>query len=415
MEKSKPKIYFVPVYIASMKYYAKLFPHLSDTYDVRFLIVRGKDERRSQMEKFCKENNFYYDLIESGLNKTKFRMPFFTALHGKRKYTQAVNSFLKENSPKKIILTKALSPFNVLISEANKLDIETIVLQTAFIPSENLFSGRVVKQPLTNRIYYRLMDSVHNSFGILRRLGGENTIHINKPKKVGVIDENSVESFNLKFGFDLDTIQTVGIVDFQKVYNMRKKITSDQMFKCEMEGKYSIDSKKRNIVIIAQSHHLKAGTNLTTEGQIERYRNIVQTVRKIFTKDEADILLKLHPSDKPDIYESYKELGVKIFADESDTDELLCMSDLCITDAWTSTNYMVLASGVSAIFINLFLSDAFSKVAKKYYKVKDVVVNEDMFLDKLNQFKNDELENQYDNSHIDLDSINKIVKFIKSD
>ena len=196
---------------------------------------------------------------------------------------------------------------------------------------------------------------------------------------------------------------------------MRKKITSDQMFKCEMESKYGIDSNKLNIIIIAQSHHLKAGTNLTTEGQIKRYRNIVQTVRKIFTKDEADVLLKLHPSDKPDMYEFYKELGVKIFADESDTDELLCMSDLCITDAWTSTNYMVLASGVPAIFINLFLSDAFNKVAKKYYKVKDVVVNDNMFLDKLNQFKNNKLENQYDNGHIDLDSINKIIKFIKSD
>jgi len=411
MKKTKPKIYFVPVYIASMKYYAKLFSYLSDIYDVRFLIVRGKNKRRNQMEKFCKENDYYYDLIEDGLNKLNIRIPFFTAFSGKRKYTMAIISFLKKNQPAKIILTKALPPFNIIISEANKLNIETIVLQTAFIPSKGFFPDRITRTPFIKRVYYRSIDFIYNTLSHLR----SNADSLDKPKKVGVIDEDAAKSFNIRFGFSLDTIQTVGMADFQIVHNIKEQITSDKIFRSKLENKYNLNQHKLNIMIIAQSHHLKSGTNVTTEGQIERYRNIVQTIRKIFTKDEADVLLKLHPSDKLEIYKSYEELGVKIFADESDTDELLCISDLCIADAWTSTNYMILASNIPAIFINLFSSYTLDGVAKKYYKVKDVVVNEGMFLDKLNQFKNNELKNQYDNSHIDVKSIDKITKFIKND
>ena len=399
----KPLLYFVPVYIASMKYYAKLFSYLSNNYDVRFLIVRGKNERRSQMEKFCKENNYNYDLIEDGLNDTKIRIPFFTVLNKRRRYIKAVRAFLKKERPIKIILTKNLVPFNTIIDESNKLEIETIVLQTSFIPANNLFSGRAIKPFFIKRAYYHLTDFIFNT----SNLSG-------KPKKVGVIDENAAEGFNIRFGFDLNTIQIVGMADFQVVHNIKEKIVLDKIFKNNLKSKYNLNQNKRNIIIIAQSHHLKKGTKLTEEEQILRYRNIINMIRKVFAKDDTDILLKLHPSDKKDIYKSYEELGVKIFADESDTDELLCISDLCITDAWTTTNYMVLASGVSAIFINLFLSDDFSKVAKKYYKVKDVVVNEDMFLDKLTQFKNNKLENQYDNSHIDLKSIDKIIEFIKN-
>lgn len=411
MKEIKPKIYFVPVYIASMKYYAKLFPYLSNTYDVRFLIVRGRNERREQMEKFCKDNNYKFSLIEDGLNDTRIRVPFFNVLNKRRQYIKAVREFFKKEHPDKVVLTKNFPPFDVLIKEARRLEIDTIMLQWAMTGTANLYADRQQK-PINfiQKMYYIALDFLYIVVGIL--FGGLRYIRTEElPDKIGVIDEHAAEAYPERYGYSTDLIEIVGMADFQIVREIKNKIESDKSFRKNLEGKYNLISNKMNISVLAWNYHKKERANITFEEHIDYFYNVINMIREVYAKEEADILFKLHPSDDPQIYKQYEELGVKIYADDVATEDIVCISDLCVTDPWTSANYIVIASNVPSIFVN-FSRMRFLNEGMKYFNIKYVATQKEIFLDMVRQFKEKKLPYQYDNSSFDENSIDKIVKFI---
>ena len=111
------------------------------------------------------------------------------------------------------------------------------------------------------------------------------------------------------------------------------------------------------------------------------------------------------------IYESYKNLGIKLYVGQSKTDELLCLSDLCITEPQTSVNYMILASNTPAIFLNMHHRTDIDRLAP-FFGIKHIVKKEDDFVNLLRQFKGGELPKQYDNSDIELKSVDNAVELI---
>ena len=87
------------------------------------------------------------------------------------------------------------------------------------------------------------------------------------------------------------------------------------------------------------------------------------------------------------------------------------MSDLCVTDPWTSANYIILASNTPAVFVNFSRMKLLNE-GMKYFNIKYIVTQKETLLDKVKQFKDNRLPYQYDNSRIDTKSIDKIIKFI---
>ena len=122
------------------------------------------------------------------------------------------------------------------------------------------------------------------------------------------------------------------------------------------------------------------------------------------------MLFKLHPAEK-NIYESYNSLGVFFFGDESVPEELLVLSDLYIADPCTSANYMVIASGVPALFVNAEALPALNKCTL-FYPIKRIIQNWEELDKALLAFKRGTLDAGYDDSAIDKHSIDRIAEFI---
>jgi hypothetical protein len=396
------KLYFIPVYIGSLKYYAKLLPFLAGKYEAAFLIIRGDDERRKAMVSYCEDNSLAFEVLDAGLRKSAFRVPFLTVLLKRLAHRRACRNFLIRNRPSKIIVTKISYPHRAIVEEANRLDIETILLQWAFLPSTNIFNERGVTRALIARAYYRLIDFL---IGLLR------ITELHVPKKIGVIDDEGKKALVARHGFHAEDIAIVGMADFQIARELKEKIRSDEVFRRTLREKYGIPEGKRVITVLAQAHHLKKSAKTTLEEQLDHYRKVLEPIRVLFPVKEAAIMLKLHPSDDKKFYAPYQDLHVILCGDEASTEELVCLSDLVITDPWTTANFIVLASGVPALFVNFSKFQSLNR-AISYYRVKESISKMEAYKNALEAYKQGRLSSQYDNSHIPAHSIDVIAKWI---
>jgi len=400
----KPLIYFVPIYIASLKYYAKLFPYFKDRYDVRFLIVRGRDVRRKQMIEHCLEEGYAYDLLEKGLSKGSIRIPFLTSFYKRYVHIKECREFLKFRQPTKIVSPGA---HPICIKEANRLGIETVLLQWALAFSGDIPVERKAKN-FVLKIYYIVMNYLYT---ILDWFYGVLDPRLELFQKVGVIDEETGKLFGERWNIPRSEVVVVGIVDYQLVYELKKRVDTNVAFKSALESKYSLSSGKRNILVVARAAHLHSPSGVSLKEQLAQSREILEMVRGVFSSGAANLLFKLHPSDDPSLYDSFKDLEIKIYADKASTDELICLSDLIISDPWTSANYAIVASNSLALFPNFSSLQSFNKLSK-YYGIKHVIGDKGEFVTDLKRFKNKELSLQYNNSHIDVHSIDNIVAFV---
>jgi hypothetical protein len=285
------------------------------------------------------------------------------------------------------------------------------MLQWAMTGTANLYADRQ-QRPINiiQRMYYTALDFLYTVVDVL--YGGLRYRHAGElPNRIGVIDEHGAEAFPERYGYDSNLIEIVGMADFQIVNEIKNKIQSDKLFKKNLEEKYNIASNKINISILAWNYHKKKRADITFEEHIGYFHDVISLIRKVYPKEEADILFKLHPSDNPQIYKQYEKFGVKIYADDAATEDIVCMSDLCIADPWTSANYIILASNTPAVFVNFSRMKLLNE-GMKYFNIKYIVTQKETFLDKVKQFKDNRLPYQYDNSRIDTKSIDKIVKFI---
>lgn len=402
-----PKLFFIPAYIGSLKYYAKLLPALRDSFDVRFLIVRGDDYKRKGMIAFCEERELPYVVLDQGLTRSTRRIPLVTPLWKHFSHMRACRKFLRREKPAKIVVMKPIPPHDIILKEANHQGIETILLQWALIFPRELLSDRQQKRSRMHRSYfaavrffYRLMESLYGGRG-----------YVAVPAKTGVIDEDAKKLFIERYLLPPSSVHVVGMADYQIVHDIKRRVETDALFRQELHAKYSLDPTLPIVLIIAQAHHLKSGAHTTTEQQLAYYRDMIERIREVFSRQEMHIVFKLHPSDKPHLYEEYKKYGVSVLGDEAFTEELVALAALTVSDPWTSANYMILAAGVPALFTNFRTQRALDSAAQ-YYRISDIISDKIVFTDKLREFKKGTLPRSYDNSHINIKSVEHIAAFL---
>lgn len=414
----KNLLYLLPVYIGSLKYYEKLLPYLNDRHDVRFLILRPDDIRRRGMLSYCEARGLNFEILDAGLSRGSVRMPFVSAIIKRVAHQKACRK-LFNNAPKaKLVAVKATAGFKILFREANRRGIETIVLQSALTPPPNFYRPDVLhaRPDFLHSVYYRLLSVVFFIADVLANRFKYPFISAN-PKKVGVIGPEGIKIFQTRFGFDPSTITVVGNAEFQRVAELREKALRDNAYRESLLKKYGLNQNKKKILIMSvwyEHHGAVRPAHLYSkeeiERQVEHYKRIIEIIRSVCNADEYEILFKLHPSEK-NIYESYASMSVLFFGDDSISEELLVLSDLYVADPCTSANYMVVASGIPAIFDNTEAIPALNKCSI-FYPITRITTTLHEFKEMMEAFKNNELELGYDPSVVNKRSIDQIVEFI---
>ncbi|MDP3726664.1 MAG: hypothetical protein Q8R36_05760 [bacterium] len=414
---SKRKIYFLPQYIGPLKHFERFIPYLKDTYDIGFLFISGDDVRRRELIEYCKNNQYSYSVIEKGLKgKSKFHIPFFTPIKNRYDHSMACRSFLENVKPDKIIATKSRYPYDTIFKEANKMNIDTIVLQWSVGLLTRQMFGTTRKKTLVRNTYHFLLEIFMR---LLDVFCGEQRFRYTPaaPKKIGVFTFTEEDAHNyIKEGLDPNVVHIVGPVEFQVTHELKTKIDSNLIFRKELFNKYGLTEDKIKIFVNLFRFHvipLPKKYKMTNEEHVNHHLSLFKMIRSVFPREEADIILRIHPreSEVRAIYEPYKKLGVKIYFNESKTEELVCLSDLYVGDPTSSVNYMVLASNIPAIFTNFSNLTAINNLGKNFY-IKHIVTDEKEFVSMLKQFKMSTLTKQYDNTNINLQSVDKTIELI---
>ncbi|NOY35809.1 MAG: hypothetical protein GXP44_02730 [bacterium] len=416
----RPKIYFIVKYIAALKYYEKILPHLRNKYEVGFLLLADRG-----MIGYCEEKSlkFHTLFLRDTANKTsKLRVPFVSHIRDQNQFLKECDKFLASQKPAKLVSVLRINfPVQAIFAKANALGIETIALQWAlqFPKSKNKpkadreWHWLEVAGGACRKIYYFILAPILNFlYSLSSGLPCDTAAH--NAKKIGVMSEAAKNAF-IEAGYGPEEkFAVVGNAEFQNMHELARKVNSDPSFKDCLLGKYNLQPGKLNILVISTFFYLGKTVKFTDRrGQIKYFRNIFELIRRIFPKGEADILFKLHPKEENIYRDSYEDLGVKIFTKEAMTDELISLSGLYIAHPGTSANFMLLASGKPAIFINFTPLDFLNEGAR-YYNIKNIAAEPDEFLRSLKKFRDKKLELQYENKDIELDSINKIVAFLES-
>jgi len=393
----KPKIYFVPVNIGQIKYFERVAELLEEHYSIGFLLVRYNDFLLKQMLEYCRQKNLYHYVICLGFRKEKgIRIPFFSPIKKTLEHRKKCREFLKKEQPSKLIFEKTGNPHSMIACEANAHGVETIRLQSALLvglaQNELIYGpgGSTLQSSLPAKIYFHILHLIYRGIGHID--GPTSCLRQGRtvtPKKLGVIDELTLKRIIGQFNPEPKVIRIVGTLDVGQTYELKKRITEDSQFRSELLRKYGIDSKKINIVMLVLRFHnlLRAdGSTITKDEQLAYYRNLVLDIRAVFSSEEATITFKIHPRETDDMRKLYEALGVIVHGNESHTNELICLSNFCITDPATAANYFVIASGIPALFVN-FSPITGLNLAAEFFGTKEIVDRRERFLELLKKLR----------------------------
>ncbi|MBI1999172.1 MAG: hypothetical protein HYS74_00760 [Parcubacteria group bacterium] len=233
------------------------------------------------------------------------------------------------------------------------------------------------------------------------------------PDKLGTIDEVAAERILKEYDCAAPKmVAVVGTLDVEEAHKLKQSIESDAYARAELEKKYGIEPQKITILVLSMrlQYFYVAGNPLGIEYQIEYYRNIFADIRKVFSPNEANFIFKMHPKEE-NIYKSFEAMGVTLCDGDARTDELVCLSDLCVNNPHTTTNYYILGADVPSIFVNFSGINGFNLVAADF-KINKVIEDRKEFVRLLADFKDGKLEKQYDNNRITFDSVKNIVHLL---
>jgi hypothetical protein len=408
----RPKIFLVPVYIGSLKYLAKLWPRLSVDYEVEFLLVRGADRRRQQMENYARAQNLPYRILAEGLEESKkFRLPFLTSLSKRYRHIQACRQLFTTERPVKVVLTKTIAPHDVVVREAARAGAEIIILQWSFHSHDPIFIKETPAEPTWSKIYFTIMRGLFWLQDLLL-VGRRYSAHWRLPNKIGVFDEAAAEGYAVSYRFPRERIKAVGNIDWQLINELQQRIKTSTSQREDLIAKYSLSPIKKKILLLVHGFHLRTWSGMNLAGQLGYYRHLLELIRQVVPLEQAEILIKLHPSDNPAFYESYQSLGVKVFGDEAASEELICLADLIISGTWTSVNYLVVASGKPAIFENLSPFKA-KNAAMKYYHITQATETDILFLEQLRRWSAGRLASSSASEPVLLKALDNTLALIK--
>ena len=412
---AKPILLFIPHYIGSLKYFEKLIPYLEHKYDVGFLFLpKVKKIYLPEMINYCLKNNYKYYLIERySPNKFLTKIPIYRTLAMLFCYKKQVKELLKDSRIKKFISSLDTNfYFHYLFDEANKVGIDTMVLQwaitTKFVIDKHIKQNNPsLRQKLTG-ILLKYITGLNPK--------KENFIGNGNSKKFGVINKQAYDLFK-NAGVNEKKLSIVNYLDFYFARKTYRELDSDPQKKEKLMQRYNINPEKKNIIIYSTPFNTKDYARntefaLSDNAQLAYYQDLIRMIRNDFNTDEADILFKIHPAEDINLYKPLEQQNVKLYGKDTVNEEIITVADLYIAHHST-TNFIPILTGKDAIFIN-FIGDKSIDFLKKHFGIKKFVSDKKEFQKLIADFKNNRLEKQYElTEEIYVpDSLNKIINWI---
>ena len=410
MIEKKPTIWLLCHYPGSYQYFEALIPHLEASYQVNFLFTpKVKPIYLKEMEKNCQKKNYsFYSIKKINLPVFFQKIPLLCdPIIFSLDYKWKSRKFLKNNQVDKIIASSDTNFYhNYLMRKAKQKKAETFVLQWSFIFEREITRKEklklkpyrppnfksYIKQKLTNLLMGRGND--------FKTLGG------GASDKIGVINQRTKNSF-IKEGINHDKISVVGFLDFSQIEKAQKELTNPEI-KQKIAKEYSINLGKTNIAVFSHPFNIKDVGDLSDEEQLAFFEKIIQSIRKVFPQETADILFKIHPAENINLYKPLEKYGVKIFNKESSNGVIVYFSNLYISH-FSTTNLIPMMMQKPCIFLNIFtLAGAEQKLGQIFTPTHQELV------EKLRAFQANQLPLQYrdDPTLFTKNSLEKILAWI---
>lgn len=393
------KIYFIPRYIASLKYYEKLFQGLREKgCEPQFLLFEDKG-----MAAYSRRRGLPCDtrflVLQRGVH-----IPLYSPVARERRMIREFEKFLAER-PHTLVTETTIPPLaRLLFAHARARGIRTLALQwcqesdktrhlrLTFSKQLQKLRGRYgsVASGLVHETYFALSKTL---FWFLDLFVRQKRL-TEQADAIGVIDSYAKNLF-IKRGWRQEQIEIVGHADFTL---MRQRKTPKR-------------HGRTRILILSTPFYIGHASVFTDrKGQSSYFGEIFKTIREVFSVDEADILFKLHPREE-NIYADLENQDITILGNEANIEELVASADLYIAHPLTAANFTAIARRVPALFINftplLFLDDG-----KELYHLRSITKTHEEFHKKLQDFKQGILPFQYDQDAVDPTSLQKIISFI---
>ncbi len=324
----KQKIVFMPHYIAPLKHFERILPYFNGQYDFCFLIIDEDNARRSSLIKYCNEKHYEFYVIGRGFqvrgrgltHDGGMHTPFLSPLLERYRYSRECHFFLEIVKPAKVISVIRWYRHNMVMKEANRLGIETILLFWTGPLQQIAYAGhgactRINKSGRAERVkralrktYATLIDLEMRAADFFDFFSQESRYRLTyaQPKKIGIFDEYEKKMGRLRM-YNPEAVTVVGSPDFQILHELKKQIDSDRVFRESLLQKYKLTEKCLKIFVIVYRFYalppLKKDQMSIVE-QVAHYYDVFKNIREVFSETEADVILKMHPGEAM-IYNSY--------------------------------------------------------------------------------------------------------------
>jgi len=413
------KLILAPHYTGSLKYLEKLIPHLKRKYEILFVFLpKIRSQYLLEMVEYCQNKNYAYLKIE-----VKNCNSVIKHLAQKLEYKKNITNVLKRIKPQRIVVISDSDFWDaVLVEEANRLGIETLLLQWAIALPPAIKSAmdqelaeKSIVDNLDSKKKDNFLKSYLNSFtqqllGLPRqhpRLFGSG-----EAKKIGVIN-NFTANFLTKLGINKEKIAVVGHIDFDHAKETFDSLRNNQEKREMVAAKLSINQTKKNIIIFASTpFYTKDMTIMEPADQVKYYEKIINSIRLVFSPAEADIHFKIHPAEDVKLYEPLARQGIKIYDKNTNNEELIFFADLYISHHST-TNFIAMIMKKPIIFLNL-INLEFINYFTDVTGAKEFINSEKTFIEKLKKFKSENSLLDYNLNSVSTDgkNVERIVKWI---
>lgn len=416
----KDIIVFVPHYIGSFKYFEKLMPYLQSRYEVYFLILFVHEKYFAEMKDYALKGGCRTFVVEPPANRIFDWIVPIRYMRNIKAFKLGISKLFYDNpNIRKIVSVNDSGVYmRYLFSEANKIGIETMVLQWAMSfegarhrnkKQAKNFRGffYTIGKPLyakLKRLIARLI--LGDGFVPAKALSGRGN-----SKKFGVINHQAYDYF-VRNGVPKEKLSIVGYLDYYFAEKVKRDFDQNERERETAAWRLSINTQKKQIVFFSSPYNGKDIRVLTNEGQYNFTEALVKVIRAVFPTETCDIHIKIHPTEDIELYRPLAKWGVTLYDKHTNNYELVYFADLYIAGG-TTTNFIPLVMGKDAIFIN-FLRHPIIESTKKVFNIKHFVTDYPTFTKLLVDFKNGRPVKQY--GDVDgvttPDSLKKILEWI---
>ncbi len=344
-------IFFVPRYIASLKYYERLFPLVRSLGREPSLVLFEDLGMRA----YAEEKGLPYQI----LSEASGRLPFVSHIRAFNRLRTRVRALLARERDA-LFITEGRLPdtMKMLVHEARKAGVQVAALQWCMHSSHTEHQKRSLLRALQKMrgrdgslvrgipraIYFSLLRGVFRLFDAVTH---ERYVYSELPERIGVFDQYSRGYFRAH-GYSDESIEVVGNFDAERAREIAHTLTPEK--RAAQRAAYGLPTDKPCILLLSTIFYAgNMSVCMSKEENIAYYRSLIADIRVAYGA-HATILFKLHPREFADA-PHYADVA-QVVTLEHDAEDLARIADLYIAHPVSIVNMTARATHTPSLIIN---------------------------------------------------------------